>query len=116
MNRDTRMVADVGGTNTRIALFDPAAGNCGADGIQKPRVSQLRRRDLRLAGKPGEPAPRQCCIAVAAPPARDLVKMSNMDWSFSCSELARRHGFRRLVRINDFESNAYALPTWTASN
>jgi glucokinase len=36
--------------------------------------------------------------------------MSNMDWSFSCSELARRHGFRRLVRINDFESNAYALP------
>jgi glucokinase len=111
MNCDTRMVADVGGTNTRIALFDPAAGELRALTVFKNRDYQ-RFEDVISAwlGNLDEPAPQQCCIAVAAPPSRDLVKMSNMDWSFSCSELARRHGFRRLVRINDFESNAYALP------
>jgi len=111
MIHETRMVADVGGTNTRIALFDPAAGELRALKVFKNRDYSLFE-DVVSAwlGNLDEPAPRQCCIAVAAPPSRDLVKMSNMNWSFSCSELARRHGFRRLVRINDFESNAYALP------
>jgi glucokinase len=36
--------------------------------------------------------------------------MSNIDWSFSCRELASRFGFRNLLRLNDFEANAYALP------
>lgn len=111
MIHDTRMVADVGGTNTRIALFDPAAGKLRALTVFKNR-DYSRFEDVISAwlGNLDEPAPQQCCIAVAAPPSQDLVTMSNIDWSFSCSELARRHGFRRLVRINDFESNAYALP------
>ena len=108
---DTRLVTDVGGTNTRIALFDPEANELRA-------LATYRNRDhaqfedviaLWLASL-SEPAPPSCCIAVAAPPADDRVSMVNIDWSFSCRELAARFGFSRLGWINDFQANAYALP------
>ncbi len=111
------MVADVGGTNTRIGLFDPRAGALA-------HVAEYRNRDFdsfeALVGRwldalPA-PRPRQGCIAVAAPPAPDLVRMSNMNWSFSCSGLAARFGFERLGWINDFVANAHALPHLTAAD
>jgi glucokinase len=105
------MVADVGGTNTRVALFDPAD-----DGFRALRTyvnrDYPRLEDILAQWRATleEPAPDTCCMAVAAPPSEDLVVMSNMDWSFSCRELAGRLGLGVLHRLNDFEANAYALP------
>lgn len=111
MSHGNRLVADVGGTNTRIALFDPAAGELRALGEYRNRAfANFEDVIASWLETLGEPAPGDCCIAVAAPPSADLVTMFNMDWSFSCSAVARRFGFQRLARINDFESNAYALP------
>jgi glucokinase len=105
------MVADVGGTHTRIALFDPAANELRALTIYRNR-EHARFEDVIALWLEAleESAPRHCCIAVAAPPSGDRVSMVNMHWSFSCREIAGRFGFRRFRRINDFESNAYALP------
>ena len=50
------------------------------------------------------------CLAVAAPPAAELVTMVNVDWSFSCHDLAARFGFDRVRWLNDFQANAHALP------
>ena len=36
--------------------------------------------------------------------------MLNIDWSFSCREMAERFEFSALRCINDFEANAHALP------
>ena len=55
-------------------------------------------------------APDACCIAVAAPPSDDLVRMSNINWAFSCRDLADRFGFDRVNWLNDFQANAYSLP------
>jgi len=113
----SRLVADVGGTNTRIGLFDPQAGVLA-------HVTEYRNRDFdsfeTLVGRwldalPG-PRPRHGCIAVAAPPAPDLVRMSNMNWSFSCSGLAARFGFERMGWINDFVANAHCLPHLAAAD
>lgn len=105
------MVADVGGTNTRIALFDPATREFRA-------LATYRNRDFnrfedvieRWLGELDEAAPDHGCIAVAAPPGADRVAMINIDWSFSCRDLATQFGFQRLGWINDFEGNAHALP------
>jgi len=105
------MVADVGGTNTRIALFDPATDQLRSVATytnrQYPRFEDVIAHWLASLE---EPQPTSCCIAVAAPPSADHVDMINMHWSFYCSELASQFGFRQLRRLNDFESNAFALP------
>jgi glucokinase len=115
--QNSRLVADVGGTNSRLALYDPAKGEIRA------RVDYINREfsefpDVieKWLAQLGEPAPTQCCIAIAAPPFDDIVAMVNMDWSFSSSELARRFNFNALRCINDFEANAYALPHLTAND
>lgn len=107
-----RLVADVGGTNTRLALFDPNARELRAtrhyvnqnyDSLEDIIAIWLQDLD--------EQAPPDFCLAVAAPaPYADVISMLNMDWSFSLSNLKERFGFTRLRCINDFEANAYALP------
>jgi glucokinase len=106
-----RLVADVGGTNTRIALFDPVVAEFRSLATYTNREFE-RLEDIIATWLDSATAavPDVCCIAVAAPPSADRVVMSNIDWSFSCRELASRFGFRTLLRLNDFEANAYALP------
>ncbi len=108
---DTRLVADVGGTNTRLAVFDQAK-------LTFRSVAQFTNRDYDslqsiidywLKGLE-EAAPRAACIAVAAPPSTEHVTMINIGWSFSCRALARQFGFQHLTCINDFQANAHALP------
>lgn len=112
-----RMVADVGGTNTRIALYDPAAGefralgtfiNCEFTHFEDVVDAWLQALD--------ETPPALACIAVAAPPSGDRVSMININWSFSCSEVAARFGFRQFRCLNDFEGNAHALPYLQAAD
>lgn len=116
-NQGTRLVCDVGGTNTRIALFDPVAQDFRALATYNNR-DHARFEDVMglWLDALGEAAPHSCCIAVAAPPADDRVTMVNIDWSFSCRELATRFGFARLGWINDFQANAYALPHLAAQH
>lgn len=105
------MVADVGGSNTRLALFDPAAGELRAlvayDNRDYQRFEDIISSWLQSLE---EPAPTTCCIAVAAPPAGDQITMVNINWSFSCRDMAQRFGFTQSGWINDFQSIAYALP------
>ncbi len=112
-----RVVADIGGTNTRLALFDPARPGFRALRTYVNRdFARLEDVFASWLEQLSEPAPQTCCIAVAAPPSTDRVIMSNMDWSFSCGELATRFDFRHLRRLNDFEANAYALPHLAAGD
>jgi glucokinase len=108
---NTRLVADVGGTNSRLALFDEARGEF-RELAQFSNADFDRFEDVitRWLGTLGEAAPMRACIAAAAPPAGDRVSMVNIGWSFSCRELAARFGFHELAWLNDFQANAHALP------
>lgn len=107
----TRLVADVGGTNTRIALYDTELD-------QFRELKTYINRDYRQfeqvidawLNSCSEKKPEQCCIAVAALPSDDIVSMQNMDWSFSSSKLAIQYGFKSFKWINDFTAIAYSLP------
>jgi len=106
-----RLVADVGGTNTRLALFDEAAGTFSAlAGFSNRDYDSLEQVLAHWLDAIDEPPPTRGCIAVAAPPAGDQVTMVNIGWAFSCNALARRFGLQQFTCLNDFEANAHALP------
>ncbi|MEP5568197.1 MAG: glucokinase [Halioglobus sp.] len=107
----TRLTADVGGTNTRVALYDELAGDlrsvatfvnqdydCLEDVLQTWRDTLI------------EDWPQTACIAAAAPPSGDQISMINLGWSFSCAALAEQFGFSQLRWLNDFQANAHSLP------
>ena len=106
-----RLVADIGGTNSRVALYEASSGELRAQ-------HNFTNREFESFGDviaqwlqvSGEQAPADCCLAIAAPPFDDTVVMLNMDWSFSLSELADRFGFEHIAGVNDFVGNAYSLP------
>ncbi len=106
-----RLVADIGGTNTRIALFDSQGNSLRALGLYQNRDFACLEAVLArwLEEHPGA-RPREACIAVAAPPDGDTATMSNCSWSFSGRGLAAQFAWERVGLINDFQANAYALP------
>jgi len=107
----TRMVGDIGGTNTRLALFDAQANQlrfqCNYRNRDHGSLADIIHAWIQdLSGNP----PEEACLAVAAPPFDDEVRLLNIDWRFSPRELAKQFGLSRFGCINDFEGNAYALP------
>lgn len=115
--RKPRLVGDIGGTNTRLALYDPATRELRARKDYRNRdYPELQDVIEQWLSSLNEIAPSACALAIAAPPFDDRVSMLNMDWSFSCSEVQQRFGFEQLRVLNDFQSNAYSLPYLTAED
>lgn len=110
MSSELALVADVGGTNIRIALAT-------AEGLQATQswlcaefdtIEAALRRYLELSDL--EAAPRIAAIAVAGPVDSDWIDLTNQDWSFSVDELRRSLGLDKLRLINDFTALAASIP------
>lgn len=111
MGDRTRLVADVGGTNTRLAVYDTEHDEFRhVARFTNSEYASLAAVIDSWRGALNEALPTTACLAIAAPPGDDVVTMFNIGWSFSCRDLATQFGFDRLHCINDFQANAYALP------
>jgi glucokinase len=103
------LTADIGGTNARYALIDRDRGKSGY------RVSQARTLasadydsieqslDAYLSGIEGR-RPTRACLAVAGPVGGDRIRLTNLRWEFSVSQLARLFGFEDCRMVNDFSA------------
>jgi glucokinase len=114
-DRSCSLVADIGGTNIRIALADSGR-------IEKPITwpcsdfsgpsSALNRYLGSLAN--ARPS-RQAAIAVASPVDSDQIDGTNLDWSFSTAKLQQELGLERLLVVNDFAAQSVAVPHLTSN-
>jgi glucokinase len=104
------MVADIGGTNARLALADPAT-------LELSHIHQTlcdRYANLEaalsdyLASLPVKP--RRAALAVAAPVSGEQINLTNSRWSFRKSELCHVAGFNEIQVLNDFAALALSLP------
>ncbi len=114
----TILVADVGGTNTRLALVD-GAGTVGetirflnADFATFPALLAA------YAARCAPPGLSGFCIAVAGPVTAQSARLTNRDWHFDRSDIAAVlpglvPGSVRL--INDLAALGYALPALTSA-
>lgn len=105
-----QFVADVGGTNIRLARVT----DTGVTDIKKYQCRDFASIDLAIqAYFTDMPAVQfsDGCIAIACPVLGDQVEMTNHSWAFSQKALKQQLRLKNLRVINDFTAVAHSLPT-----
>lgn len=114
------LLADIGGTHVRVALRkgpgEPirdhrnyaTARFAGIADVVAAWVDETRSGST--ADRPG-PAFSRAVLAVAAPVGGGPIRLTNTDFVVDAAELARRFAPCRVHLMNDFEAQAWSLPT-----
>jgi glucokinase len=105
------LAADIGGTNTRMALFIVEKGilRLLAERNFKTR-SYANFREILNIFHPEPLKDVDCiCLGVAGPVQKGRVKGTNFSWELDQLELSRITGVERIIIINDMEAHAYGL-------
>ncbi len=104
------VVADIGGTNTRVAL---AEGRLVLpESIRRYRNSEFPGLESVLkryiADEDGVD-PKAACVAVAGPVRDGRATMTNLDWTMDKSTIARATGAETVAILNDLQAQGHAL-------
>lgn len=110
-DRPLSLVADIGGTNTRVGLAD-------GDKVISASIQRFRNKEhhglapvlrLYLDGI-GNPACDAACVAVAGPVHKGEGQLTNLDWHLSEASLAQATGAVRASLLNDLQAQGFGLP------
>ena len=109
------LAGDIGGTNTRLGLFDP--------GRPRPRrlamqvFSTLDFPDLASmigeflqAGSIDRATIDRACFGVAGPVVDDAAQLTNVPWRIEGRAVATAFGLKRVRVLNDLVAMAHAVP------
>lgn len=104
------LVADIGGTNTRVALARGA-------GLVEGSIRRFRNREHPglesvLRAYIDEAGGLDCggaCVAVAGPVRDGRATLTNLDWSIDKEMLARATGAEHVAILNDLQAQGHAL-------
>lgn len=104
------LVADVGGTNTRVALAEGPR-------VLQDTVRRYTNRDFaNLAPvlrqyRVDHPGPDLigACVAVAGPVSDGRAELTNLDWSIDATRLIEATGARHAAILNDLQAQGHAL-------
>jgi len=111
LNKQVNIIADIGGTNMRVAI----AGEQGdisaieiyacADyaGLAEVLTDFIEKHHLQNNQI-------SACLAIACPVENDLIVMTNLPWQFSQQALKAKLQLHKLILINDFTAIAHAIP------
>jgi glucokinase len=110
------LAGDIGGTNTRLALFDP--GN-----LREPQAVRVYRsgdfesflsilnRYYQEAGEAiARARPVRAGFGVAGPVDGTIVKLTNLPWVIDAEQVRERVGLEHVIFVNDFAANCQAVP------
>jgi glucokinase len=111
MHANMILAGDIGGTNTRLAVFTSTRG----------RLAMRERRDSKNAGRDGiapivheflSPLKHKiqiACFGVAGPVKDGRATMTNLKWSFDERKLAKSLKIGRVALINDLVAHAEGI-------
>ncbi|TNC50440.1 glucokinase [Rubellimicrobium rubrum] len=104
------LVADIGGTNTRVAL---ARGRAVLDGTGR-RYSNAEQPSLEAAlrqflSEQGGVRVHAACVAVAGPVKDGRGTLTNLDWAIDKDTLAAATGAEVTAILNDLQAQGHAL-------
>ncbi len=110
------LIADIGGTNIRIAL---ANNQAKADAVEISEIATFQCKDFNglaevlahyIESKRLANHTINACLAIACPVDKDLISMTNLPWQFSQQALKRTLKLNSLSFINDYTAIAMAIP------
>jgi glucokinase len=103
------IAGDIGGTHTRLALFDPGAAGPAAVEIYSSRDHDGLEAMIGafLATHPAHV--ERACFGVAGPVQNGHVKTTNLAWPVDARRVARMLGIERVRLVNDLYANAYGI-------
>lgn len=105
-----QLVADIGGTNTRVALADSGVLRQGSIRRYANEGRESLTEILRAYMK--ETATTEChgvCVAVAGPVRGDTAQMTNLHWEIRAQDLAEVGSTTRVAILNDLVAQGHAL-------
>lgn len=106
----TFVLADIGGTNTRVALASGEA--LRPDTIRRYRNARYPGLESILGEFMDETAPGEvagACVAVAGPVRSGRASLTNLDWSIDDGTVARPTGAATVAVLNDLQAQGHAL-------
>ncbi len=104
------LVADIGGTNTRVALAEGTV-------LLKDTVRKYRNSDYPgletvlqafIAGEDGVDC-KGACVALAGPVKGGRGSMTNLDWEIDDATLARATRAEKVALLNDLQAQGHAI-------
>lgn len=104
------LVADIGGTNTRVALAD--GDKVRAESIRRyanagfPNLEAVLTRYLAESGAPKVSG---VCVAAAGPVRDGVASMTNLDWTITGAGLTAATGAAKTAILNDLQAQGHAL-------
>ncbi len=105
-----RLIANIGANRARFALEVAPGSFEQTMSFACSEHAGLLEVCRRYLAEVDGPAPLHAAMAVATPIVGDLVRMTNLDWTFSIDEVRRALGLQTLLAVNDFMAMAMALP------
>ncbi len=104
------LAGDIGGTHTRLTLFDPADAGARVERILANReFPNFEAALARVLADAGGPRVTSAALAVAGPVIGGIVHMTNLEWTFDERALSSALGGARVRLLNDLEAAAHGV-------
>ncbi len=109
----TALVADLGGTNTRVALTDGAK-------VRTDTIKRFRNAEhpdllsvLRAYMAEQTVVPDAACVAMAGPVRDGVGELTNLSWTVDRASVAEATGAGTVAVLNDLQAQGHALDLLT---
>ncbi len=105
------LAGDIGGTNTRLALFEKTEKSFNFVAEKRFVSSEFKNLpDIVRIFLEENPYPvERACFGVPGPVYGKIAKLQNLPWVVDTADLSLQFGHHNIWLINDLEANAYGL-------
>ena len=106
----TAILADIGGTNTRVALADGKVVRPHSIAkFANAEFASLEPILVRYLAEAGISGVEGACVAAAGPVRHGVAEMTNLSWIIDHPQLTRATGATKVAILNDLQAQGQAL-------
>ncbi len=106
------LAGDIGGTNTRLAIFqtgDGATFEAISEQIFPSRDFQTLEQILKTFLQAEQTDVTRACFGIAGPIIDQTCDATNLPWRISAASIRNEFGFQNCWLLNDLEANAWGI-------